>query len=522
MLAGATGPIARAQTYNVVYNFDETPHGCCSYYPGILAQGRSGNIYGTTLSGGHFGYGTVFVITPNGALTNLHDFDITDGAGPQGGLALGLDGDFYGTTYQGGAGHAGTVFKITPGGALKVLYSFSNNGDGAFPRTPPVPAPDGNLYGITANHAASTLYRITPAGVLTVLVTLPSESDAPLTLATDGKLYGATLSGGTFNQGTAFSITTSGVFTTFYSFDNPTGSSPQTTLMQASDGNFYGTTSLGGTSGGGVVFRLSPTGAYKVIHNFVSNPSILGSGPTAGVVQGSDGFLYGVTALGGANGFGTIFKLKTSGASFSVIHSFDKTDGSFPNSTPFLHTNGIIYGQTRSGGSLDNGVLYSLADNLKPFASVFVIRSGKVGTSTSILGQGFSTATGVLFGAGAATFTALSDTYITAKAPSGATTGPVTVEEPGGNLVSPQNFRVTPSIASFTPPSGPPGTSVMIQGMSLLQTTAIKFGGVAATAFTVNSNTHVTATVPSGAVTGKISITTPGGTANSSAIFTVN
>jgi len=232
-LAAVAGMAARAQTFSVLYNFDETPHGCCSTYSGNLAQGRDGNIYGTTFAGGKFGYGSVFLIGPGGGLTTLYSFDIGDGLGPQGGLAMGLDGNFYGTTYQGGAGPAGTIFQITPAGALTVLYSFLNNGDGAFPRTPPVPAPDGNLYGVSANHAASTLYRITPTGGFTVMQTLPSESYAPLTLGADGKLYGVMDVAGTYNEGAAFSFTTAGVFKTFYNFHQPTGSLPYGALMRA-------------------------------------------------------------------------------------------------------------------------------------------------------------------------------------------------------------------------------------------------------------------------------------------------
>jgi len=95
------------------------------------------------------------------------------------------------------------------------------------------------------------------------------------------------------------------------------------------------------------------------------------------------------------------------------------------------------------------------------------------------------------------------------------------VLEPGGNLVTPQKFKVTPTIKSFAPTSGPVGASVVITGMSLTQTTAVKFGTVAST-FTVNSDTQVTATVPTGAVTGKISVTTQGGGATSATSFTVN
>jgi spore coat protein U-like protein len=168
------------------------------------------------------------------------------------------------------------------------------------------------------------------------------------------------------------------------------------------------------------------------------------------------------------------------------------------------------------------GTLFSFANNLKPFVRPLVLVSGKVGASIGLLGQGFSASTGVLFGNGAGTDAINSDTFLTAKIVAGATTGQITVEEPAGNLLTPLKFKIVPSITSFTPANGPVGTQVVITGMSLSQATAVKFGTVAATAFTVNSNTQITVTVPSGAVTGKISVTTPGGGATSSTAFTVN
>ena len=158
---------------------------------------------------------------------------------------------------------------------------------------------------------------------------------------------------------------------------------------------------------------------------------------------------------------------------------------------------------------------------LKEFVAPVVLHAGKVNSSVELLGQGFNTATGVLFGTGSGALTIVNDTYATAKIASGASTGLITVKEPGGSLTTLQNFKITPAIKNFTPTSGAVGTSVIVTGTSLLNTSVVKFGGVAAT-FTANSDTQVTATVPSGAVTGKISITTPGGTATSSAVFTVN
>jgi uncharacterized repeat protein (TIGR03803 family) len=422
---------------------------------------------------------------------------------------------------QGGTSSGGTIFQITPGATFKTLYSFTNGTDGAFPFTPPVPGPDGNLYGLTGNSTNHVFYRITTAGVFTPLATLPSQSEGALVLGVDGKFYGTTLHGGTFNAGTAFSVTTQGVLKTLFNFNNPTGANPSAGLMQASDGNFYGVASIGGTSSGGVVFKMTPSGSYSVLHNFTTGATAAGTLPTSALVQGSDGFLYG-TAGGGTTGNGVIYKIKTNGTSFAVVINLDGTHGSNPEPAPLLHTNGKIYGLTNVGGTHNQGVVYSLDASLKPFASVVVLTSGKVGSSVGILGQGFSTATGVLFGTGAGTFTATGDTFITAKIAAGATTGVVTVQEPGGNLLTPQKFKIVPTIASFTPTSGTVGDSVVITGMSLLQATAVKFGGVAATTFTVNSNTQVTATVPTGAVTGKISVTTTGGTATSSAVFTVN
>jgi uncharacterized repeat protein (TIGR03803 family) len=302
---------------------------------------------------------------------------------------------------------------------------------------------------------------------------------------------------------------------------NTDGSVPIGPVMQASDGKFYGTTSGGGTFSQGVVYQVTSAGVYKVLHNFQTTEA---SNSTAGLVQGSDKFLYGVSAAGGAFAFGSLFKINTTGTTFAVLHSFDTTSGAKPYSTPTLHTNGKIYGTTFTGGSplAAYGVLYSFDNGLKPFASLVVIWSGKVGTPVGILGQGFSTATGVQFGTGPGTFSVVSDTYMVAAPAAGATTGNVTVLEPSGNLVTPQVFKVVPKISSFTPSSGTVGTSVTINGMSLTQATAVTFGGVKATSFTVNSDTKVTAVVPTGALTGKIGITTKGGSATSAATFTVN
>ena len=511
---------ALTQTYTELYNFDCVVNGCNPMNPDLFAQGQDGNLYGT-MPTQIFGNGTVDMYSLAGVFTTLFNFGPTD-YGPQSGLSLGFDGNFYGAAETGGPGRTGTVFKVS-GGTVTTLYTFGNGTDGGYPWAPPIQAPDGNIYGVTFNgNTAGTAYKITPSGVFSVIADLPSKTAAPLILGADGNLYGTTQYGGDFNRGTFFQLTTKGKLKIIYSFDAAThGGVPIAPVLQAADGKFYGTNTDGGAFGQGVVFSVTTGGALKVLHNFQSGTE--GYSPTAGLVQGSNQFLYGLLSSGGLNNLGSLFKINTSGKTFSILHSFDKGSGGAPYATPTLHTNGKIYGVTQTGGPQNStyGVLYSFEDSLKPFASLVVIWSGKVGTEVGILGQGFNSATGVNFGKGPGSFTVVSDTYMIASPANGATTGNVTVLAPSGNLVTPQVFKVIPSILSFTPSSGPVGTSVTIKGTSFLETTSVTFGGAKATSFTVDSDTQITAVVPTGAKTGTIGITTKGGKAVSKTKFTV-
>ena len=514
----ACAALLQAQTYTDLHDFNET-EGCCANYPSMMAQGEDGNLYGATTSGGVHLYGNIFKMTPSGTLTDLYDFDLTHGGGPQGGISMATDGNFYGTTYEGGTNHFGTIFRVTPSGGFTELYDFTNTTDGAYPHIPPVQAADGNLYGVTGNDTNAVLYKITTAGVFTAITQLSNVSYSPLILANDGNLYGTTLYGGTFNRGTVFQFSpASKKVKIVFNFQNE--GSPYGPLMQGADNALYGTCASGGTGSGGVTFRVTTGGVYKVLVNFTSGGAN-GSSPFAGVVQGSDKFLYGVTSTGGSNGLGVFYKVSTTGTGFAVLHNFGTADGDTPYATPLLHTNGTIYGITYHGGAhVPYGVMYSMNVGLKPFVAPLNVHSAKDNASIGLLGQGFNTATGVLFGTGAGTLTITNDTFASGKILSGATTGVITVKEPGGNLTTLQNFKIVPTISSFTPTSGPVGTVVTLTGTALKQATAVKFGTVVAT-FTVVSDTKITTTVPTGAVTAKISVTTPGGGVSTATVFTV-
>lgn len=524
----AAGVPANAQVFSTLYNLgaksgDPIDGGTT---PNVVAQGRDGNLYTTSWTGGANSLGTVYKVTLAGVLTVPYSFDRVHGDQPWSGVILGSDGNFYGTTQGGGTSDNGTVFKMTPSGILTVLYNFTGGSDGGIPYAPPIQGIDGNLYGTARTGGAGfgTIYKLTLSGTFTMLHqfvgTDGSTPAANLIQATDGNFYGTTSTGGngTCNCGTVFKITPSGKLTVLYNFDDTHGNTPlYASLVQASNGKFYGTTIYGGASGVGVIYQITSAGVLTVLHNFNTTD---GANPLVSLVQATDGNLYSIASGGGTVGHGTLFRINPSGGNFSVQYNYG-AEGN-PASPLLQNTNGVFYGKTVNGGTAGDGVFYSFNEGLGSFVTFLPRQSlGKVGASIGILGQGFTGTTAVSFNGTSATFTVSSKTYLTATVPSGATTGSVSVTTPSGKLTSSQKFRVTPVILSFSPTSGPVGTSVVITGTSLIQATKVTFGGVAATSFTVNSDTQVTAIVPTSAKTGKIAITTPGGTAQSTTNFTV-
>jgi uncharacterized repeat protein (TIGR03803 family) len=374
-------------------------------------QGTDGNFYGTTYLGGSKELGTVFKITPSGTLTTLHTFGGTDGSQPLAGLVQGSDGNFYGTTYMGGSQGDGEIFKITPSGTLNTLHSFCSRAackDGRNPFAGLVQGTDGNLYGTTLEGGAKgfgTVFKITPSGTLTTLHSFCTQSGCPdgqfpqtgLVQATNGNLYGTTIAGGTYGDGTIFEITQSGKLTTLYNVCSqsgcPDGNYLYAGLIQATDGNLYGIMDVGGANSAGTIFKITLSGTLTTLYNFCSQSGCPdGQYPAGGLVQATDGNLYGTTADGGANGYGTVFSLSV-------------------GLGPFVET--------------------------EPTAA-------KVGATVKILGTDLTGATSVNFNGKAATFTVVSSSEITTTVPAGATTGEVQVVTPSGTLLSNVSVRVLP------------------------------------------------------------------------------
>jgi uncharacterized repeat protein (TIGR03803 family) len=451
---GTVFKITTGGASTLLHSFDCSSADGCLPLAGLI-QASDTNLYGTTLNGGTFGGGTVFKITTGGAFAPLHSFDCsTDGCQPTAGLiqasdgnlygttqvggassaqgtaykittggsftvlfvfglepwnsAAGLiqasDGNFYGTTQSGGAFGLGTVYKVTTGGIFTLLHSFDCSVDGCFPVGRLMQASDGNLYGTTPNGGAfggGTVYKITTGGSFTLLHSFDCNNTADgcspfaegLIQASDSNLYGTTQSGGAFNRGTVYKITTGGAFTLLYSFDCTTTSScqPLAGVIQASDGNLYGTTQGGGTFGGGTVFKITTGGAFTPLQSF--DCSTDGCQLAAGLIQASDGNLYGTTQLGGAFGVGTAYKITTGGA-FTSLHSFDcSTDGCQPFAGLIQASDGNLYGTTPIGRAKGGGVVYRLITMAAVLSDFFLHGTGPT-TNPSTLFLDGNTPTG--------------------------------------------------------------------------------------------------------------------------------
>ena len=256
-------------------------------------------------------------------VTILYSFVSSPVAGdaPYADLVQGSDGNFYGTTNRGGTSDRGTVFRISSSGSYTNLYSFVGYPvDGSNPYAGLVQGSDGNFYGTTyygGTYGAGTVFRISSSGSYTNLYSFVGYPDgsnpyAGLVQGSDGNFYGTTFYGGTYEAGTVFRISSSGTYSNLYSFGfggfSVDGRGPSAGLVQGSDGNLYGTTEGGGTYLYGTVFRISPSGNYTNLYPFVGYPDD-GRIPEAGLVQGSDGDFYGTTRVGGASNYGTVFRL---------------------------------------------------------------------------------------------------------------------------------------------------------------------------------------------------------------------
>lgn len=360
-----TGSATAQLSEILLHNFQAQPRGAFPYN-GVIRD-SAGNLYGTTSSGGAFGYGVVFKLDVSGRQTLLYSFaGGADGANPSAGLIRDPDGNLYGTASSGGTTNSGVVFKVDPAGHQTVLHDFTGGLDGGYPNGGVIRDSNGNLYGtatVGGTGFAGVVYRLDTTGRETVLHNFTGGADGAQPYShpigdSAGNLYGTTPVGGSGNAGVIYKISAKGHLTVLYSFSGGVdGYYPQAGLIRDQAGNLYGTANYGGTLGMGVVYRLDITNQETTLYNFTGGTD--GMGPSGGVIRDLAGNLYG-TASGGTTGNGVVFKLAPSGKETPLYSFQGGMDGTIPCGGLILDAAGILCGSTAGGGPANAGVIYKL------------------------------------------------------------------------------------------------------------------------------------------------------------------
>jgi uncharacterized repeat protein (TIGR03803 family) len=294
----------------------------------------------------------------------IQSFGTHDGLQPNG-VMLGADGLVRGFTGAGGPYKLGTAYVVDPRGRIRTLHAFGGGSDdGAHPVGTPVQDSDGALYGVTNQGGAANLgvaFRIGPDGACTLLHHFGVNADDGygcndgLLLASDGQLYGANVWRGKHNGGQVFRLGRDGSFTPLWQMgarsDPGSPVTPDIALLEGTDGRLYGGSMGGGGPGkDGTIYSLARDGSdQRVLHAFETTD---GSAPSAALVQGADGFLYGTTKQGGRYQGGVAFRLAPDGSSFHVLHDFgDRADAVYPESPLLELEPGLFVG----AASCDDG-----------------------------------------------------------------------------------------------------------------------------------------------------------------------
>lgn len=323
---------------------------------GNLVLGSDGALYGVTAPSTSVTAGLIYRATVDGSsITTLRQLAFEEAIQPLSGLTLGSDGMLYGTTRLGSSqesGTTGTVFKLAQSGeGFTVIHRFATstasntdfnpiNTDGAYPEAELTEGSDGYLYGVTSAGGPSgtgAVFKVSRDGTdFAVLHTFAADTDT----------------------------TTAGLVVTV------DGAAPRGQLVQGPDGLLYGTASSGGANGRGTVFRVQTDGTgFEVVHTFGATTDDATTGfpenadgavPLAGLVDGQDGFFYGVTTVGGTEGQGVVFSMSPDGSTFTVLHNFNGTTGARPNSEMLLGDDGKLYGTTSAGGETSSGAASTL------------------------------------------------------------------------------------------------------------------------------------------------------------------
>lgn len=369
---------ASAQTFTVLYTFTGGADGGTPLATPILSNG---NVYGTTSGGGTSNAGTVYEVNfASRHEAALHSFSGPDGSGPVAGLAQDSSGNFYGVAYHGGANNDGTLFKLSSKGTFTLLHSFSGPpSQGIGPAGTLVWDTYGDLYGTTYvggdQKGWGTTFEYSVGGKFTTGQSFSPDGALPRAglLYLEGKLYGTTAEGEYRESGDfGGTIYEADVQQALYTFTGGAdGAQPLGGLVSDGAGNLYGTCSAGGSgnfgAGYGVIFKFNlASGQLTVLHTF-TGPD--GGSPSSALSWDASGNLYGTTTLGGAYGYGNVFKLSSSGTLTSLHDFTGGADGARPMAGVIVDAKGNVWGAASQGGSAQGSAGYGTVFIISPAAS---------------------------------------------------------------------------------------------------------------------------------------------------------
>jgi uncharacterized repeat protein (TIGR03803 family) len=374
----AANPAISYASEKIVYAFTG---GADGGWPYDQLSFSGANIVGTTYEFGAHGQGTVYSLTTKGQLTTLHAWigGDKDGEYVTQGVIADAEGNLYGTTGYGGTSDDGIVYKLDTAGVLTVLHSFSGCTDGGLPMFGNLVLSEGVLYGVTASGyeqscptVHGTAFQIgTDGSNYKVTYTFTNGTpergyDAVGQVALlNGSVYGTTEDGGVgdgVGGGTVFQINAAGKESALLRFRGE--SQPSAGVMRGKDGKLYGTTAIGSKYQKGTVFVVDTSGTQTVLHAFTGKHGD-GAYPTSALVQDAGGNFYGTTQGGGTKeGNGTVFEITAAGT-FITIYKFKggTSDGQYPFAGMAIGPDGDLYGTTEFGGPSNDGVVFRVTPN---------------------------------------------------------------------------------------------------------------------------------------------------------------
>jgi uncharacterized repeat protein (TIGR03803 family) len=337
---------------------------------GDLLMDGSGNLYGTTFSGGAQNDGVIFKLAQgSGAITALATFNGSNGANPEAGLIADASGNLYGTTGE-FSQNTGSVFELAQGSSTITTLARFNGANGGWVRSSLVMDGSGNLYGTTFGGTGAayngTVFEVAQgSGTITDLAFFNNSPPAVrpwagLIMDSSGNLYGTTPNGG----GTVYELVHgSNAITILATFNGTTnGGFPRGPVIMDGSGNLYGTTLQGSAYNAGTIFEL--VHGSNTITTLASFNGSNGSGPGGGLLMDGSGNLYGTTTAGGANGNGTVFALPAGSGTITTLASFNGSNGSAPQAGLVMDSSGNLYGTANGGGAYGKGTVFELVQGV--------------------------------------------------------------------------------------------------------------------------------------------------------------